>query len=57
MVYNNEKPGPEVEKALDEEVGIEEHKVERFIENMIKEKPTRFSSQLLENFTSNSLPN
>ncbi|XWS10643.1 hypothetical protein CRYUN_Cryun38cG0014500 [Craigia yunnanensis] len=53
VVYNNEKPGPKVEKALDEEVGIEEQTVERFIQNMIKEKPTRFPSQLLENFTSN----
>ncbi|XP_022718118.1 rust resistance kinase Lr10-like [Durio zibethinus] len=53
--YNHEKPsGPKVEETIDEELGLtKKQTVERFLDQVLKEKPARYSSQLLEIFTLN----
>ena len=53
VAYYQKQSAPQVEAAVDEEAGLEKQTVERFIEHMLEEKPARFSSQLLEIFTSN----
>ncbi|XVF29387.1 hypothetical protein REPUB_Repub15cG0116600 [Reevesia pubescens] len=56
-VFCHKQAGAQVVEAavVDEEAaaGVEKQTVERFIEHMLEEKPARFSSQLLEIFTSN----
>ncbi|XWS10648.1 hypothetical protein CRYUN_Cryun38cG0015000 [Craigia yunnanensis] len=53
VVYYQKQSAPQFEAAVDEEAGLEKQTVERFIEHMLEEKPARFSSQLLDIFTSN----
>ncbi|XVF29389.1 hypothetical protein REPUB_Repub15cG0116800 [Reevesia pubescens] len=51
-VFNHKQPGAHV-VDIEAAAGVDNPTVERFIEHMLKEKPARFSSQLLEIFTSN----
>ncbi|XVE52764.1 hypothetical protein DITRI_Ditri02bG0149700 [Diplodiscus trichospermus] len=53
VAYYQKQPAPQLEAVMDEEAGLEKQTVERFIKHMLEEKPARFSSQLLEIFTSN----
>ncbi|XVF77905.1 hypothetical protein PTKIN_Ptkin14bG0085300 [Pterospermum kingtungense] len=47
------QPATLAEGRVNVEAGLDKQTVERFIEHMLEEKPVRFSSQLLEIFTSN----
>ncbi|OMO54487.1 hypothetical protein CCACVL1_27768 [Corchorus capsularis] len=54
LMARNQLPGQQVVVAVGEEdSNIEKQTVERFIDLVLEEKPTRFSSQLLQIFTSN----
>ena len=53
VTYYQKQPAQQVEAEMDEEAGLEKQTVEKLIKHMLEEKPARFSSQLLEIFTSN----
>ncbi|KAL4273080.1 hypothetical protein GQ457_13G000830 [Hibiscus cannabinus] len=51
--YYQKQAAPAVESADDVEAVLEKQTIERLIELVLDEKPTRFSAQLLQIFTSN----